>query len=60
MHGALGQDEVFAFEPSLILGGKAVVHNIVKRNVHVHLALLAQMGHREFLDREALAKKAFG
>lgn len=58
--GFLERDEVFAFEPSLMLGGAPALEHIVKRNVHVHLAVLAQLGYREVLDRQALAKKAFG
>jgi len=57
--GPLQADEVFAFEPSLIAGGKAQVESIAKRNIHVHLSLLAQFGHREILDRQVLTRKAF-
>ena len=58
--GQLGSDEVFAFEPSLMTGGEAKLENIEKRNVHIHLSVLSQLGHREVLDRAALTKKAFG
>jgi len=59
-HGPLAADEVFAFEPALALGGTAKLDNIAKRNMHVHLSVLAQLGHREILDRQALTRKAFG
>lgn len=58
--GPLASDEVLAFEPSLIAGGTPDIKSIAKRNVHVHLALLAQFGRRELLNRQALTKKAFG
>lgn len=58
--GPLDADDVFAFEPSLVAGGTPKLENIAKRNVHVHLSVLAQFGHREILDRQALTKKAFG
>lgn len=58
--GPVASDEVFAFEPALAAGGAAELDNIVKRNVHVHLNVLAQFGQREILDRQALTRKAFG
>ncbi|HET7795477.1 MAG TPA: GAD-like domain-containing protein [Rhizobacter sp.] len=58
--GPLAADEVFAFEPALVAGGSAKLGNITKRNIHVHLTVLAQLSHREILDREALTRKAFG
>jgi hypothetical protein len=58
--GPLAMDEVFAFEPALTAGGTAKLDNLAKRNIHVHLSLLAQLGPREILDRQALARKAFG
>ena len=58
--GALGHDEVFAFEPALVAGGTQKLEAIARRNIHVHLSVLAQFGHREFLDRHSLAGKAFG
>jgi hypothetical protein len=59
-HGALSRDEVFAFEPSLMIGGSRTIENGAKRNVYVHLSVLAQLGHRELLDSNGLARKAFG
>jgi len=58
--GDLGSDELFAFEPSLIAGGSAKLESIARRDVHVHLSLLAQFGHREILDGPALMRRAFG
>ena len=58
--GPLARDEVFAFEPALMAGGKATLDHIGKRNIHVHLSILAQFGQREILNRQALARKAFG
>jgi hypothetical protein len=58
--GPLSADDVFAFEPSLMVGGVPSVENTSKRNVHVHLSLLAQLGQREIVDRQAMMRKAFG
>lgn len=58
--GALAVDEVFAFEPALRAGGSANVGHLVRRNVHVQLSVLAQLGPHEILDRQALARRAFG
>lgn len=58
--GPLAQHEVFAFEPALLAGGKPALGTLAKRDVHVHHAVLAQFGHREVLDHDALAKRAFG
>lgn len=57
--GAIEHDEAYAFEPSLIAGGKRLLSNISKVNIHVHLDILAQLGHREILDHDALLRKAY-
>lgn len=57
--GALNPDEMFGFEPSLIVGGKTVFENINKVNIFVHLSVLAQFGKIEVLDHDALIRKAF-
>ncbi len=58
--GPLADGEVFAFEPALVAGGTRQLAHLAKRNVHVHLHVLAQFGQREILDRQALTRKAFG
>jgi hypothetical protein len=58
-YGPLGQSEVFGFEPALFLGGKQAINHINKVDIHVHLSILADFGHREILDRDALTQKAF-
>jgi hypothetical protein len=58
--GPLTSDEVFAFEPALVAGGSRKLDHLAKRNVHVHLNILAQFGQREVLDQQALTRKAFG
>ncbi|EDH5629292.1 TPA: DUF1851 domain-containing protein [Salmonella enterica] len=40
--GQLNSDEIFGFEPALILGGEADVSHVVKVNAQVHLALLRE------------------
>jgi hypothetical protein len=57
--GELKADEMFGFEPSLIVGGEAIFDNINKVNIFVHLSILAQFGQIEVLDHDALIRKAF-
>jgi hypothetical protein len=59
-YGPLEQNEVFGFEPALFLGGKQKLENVNKLDIHVHLSILADFGHREILNRKALIQKAFG
>jgi hypothetical protein len=58
--GPLAESEVFAFEPALAAGGAPKLESLAKRDVHVHVSLLSQLGPREFLDRQSLTHKAFG
>ncbi|GHA55059.1 T6SS immunity protein Tdi1 domain-containing protein [Photobacterium aphoticum] len=57
--GELADDEMFGFEPSLMLGGECLLSNISKVNIHVHLSILAQLGKIEVLDKDGLLSKAF-
>ena len=57
--GELEADEMFGFEPSLIIGGETIFENINKVNIFVHLSILAQFGQIEVLDHDALIRKAF-
>lgn len=57
--GPLGPDEIFGFEPALVVGGKALLKNLVKVNLHVHLSILLQLGERKILDHAALVRTAF-
>jgi len=57
--GELSPDEIYGFEPALSLGGKALVENLNKVNVHVHLSLLAELSPPEILSQKDLIKKAF-
>ncbi len=40
--GPVGEDEMYAFEPALCIGGKADLEHMVKLNMDVHLNLLGQ------------------
>ena len=42
--GPLRSDEVFGFEPALVLGGRMDLNNIRKLNMDVHLTILRQFG----------------
>lgn len=57
--GALAEDEMFTFEPALFLGGEQTLKTLNKVNVHIQLELLAEMGQRQVIDINGLAKKAF-
>lgn len=41
--GPLASDEIFGFEPALVLGGKVLLENIAKMNLDVHLTILRQL-----------------
>lgn len=41
--GPLAEDEMYAFEPALCIGGKADLEHMVKLNIDVHLTLLEQL-----------------
>jgi hypothetical protein len=58
--GALADNEMFTFTPTLALGGKSSLANLSKVNIHIHLDLLSQMVERQILDKRSLAKVAFG
>ncbi len=57
---ALKENEVFGFEPALFLGGKQTLDNLNKLDIQTHLSILADFGHREFIDDDELARRAFG
>jgi len=58
--GALKENEVFGFEPALFLGGEQTLDKLNKLDLQTHLSILADFGHREFIDEEELARRAFG
>lgn len=41
--GPVGEDEMYAFEPALCIGGKADLEHLVKLNMDVHLMILDQL-----------------
>ncbi|MEC6746417.1 GAD-like domain-containing protein [Pseudomonas qingdaonensis] len=42
--GPLGEQELYGFEPALVMGGKAVLGNLRKLQLDVHLTILRQFG----------------
>ncbi|MGE0905836.1 T6SS immunity protein Tdi1 domain-containing protein [Escherichia coli] len=40
--GQLNSDEIFGFEPALILGGRADISHVIKVNIQAHLTLLRE------------------
>ena len=41
--GPLEEDEVYGFEPALVLGGKMRLENLAKLKLDVHLTILRQL-----------------
>jgi hypothetical protein len=41
--GKLATDEMYGFEPALVLGGKMRIENLVKVNTDIHLTILRQL-----------------
>lgn len=41
--GPVGENEMYAFEPALCIGGKADLEHMVKLNMDVHLTILEQL-----------------
>ncbi|WP_394230431.1 GAD-like domain-containing protein, partial [Shewanella colwelliana] len=54
MHGALAENELFAFNPFLFMGGNKTVKDISKENIFVHLNLIADMGDMEVIDMASM------
>ncbi|CDL84811.1 GAD-like domain-containing protein [Xenorhabdus szentirmaii] len=42
-HGPLNTDEIFGFEPAIVLGGEIKLENVKKLNMHIHLDILRQL-----------------
>jgi hypothetical protein len=59
-HGPLGPDDMFTFKPVPFMGGKMLLETSDKVDIHIHLSILAQMGHKEVLDMRGLMRKGFG
>lgn len=45
--GALEPDEIYGFEPAIVLGGKFLLENLAKVNANVHLTILRQFAEPE-------------
>ena len=58
--GQLGPDEIYAFEPALVLGGKADLKNLRKVKAVEHLVMLAQLGERQIMRDIVKDAKAQG
>jgi hypothetical protein len=58
--GPLAADEMYGFEPALVLGGKADFKNLRKMKSVSHLVLLAQLGERKIMRDIVKDAKAQG
>ena len=58
--GPLAPDEIYGFEPALVLGGKADLKFLRKVKAVAHLMLLAQLGERTILNDIVQDLKAQG
>lgn len=45
--GQLEPDEVYGFEPAIVLGGKMLLENLVRIKLDVHLTILRQLANPE-------------
>jgi len=59
LHGPLEEDEMFAFEPSLVLGGGRLTNNLHKVNLYVHLDIILQLQPPQVIGIDDLADMAF-
>ncbi|XZY05744.1 type VI secretion system immunity protein, TaeI family [Acinetobacter baumannii] len=59
-YGPLSSNEVFGFEPALALGGKSVLQNLKKLDIHVHMAILKEFTNVYKTDLEGLGKILYG
>ncbi|RML45035.1 hypothetical protein APX70_200188 [Pseudomonas syringae pv. maculicola] len=41
--GCLNEDEMYGFQPALVLGGSITLQNLVKLDLEVHLTILHQL-----------------
>ncbi|CDH24226.1 T6SS immunity protein Tdi1 domain-containing protein [Xenorhabdus bovienii] len=41
-YGPLGENEIFGFEPAIILGGEIKFENVRKSDMHIHFDILRQ------------------
>ncbi|WP_279625511.1 T6SS immunity protein Tdi1 domain-containing protein [Xenorhabdus beddingii] len=41
-YGPLNENEIFGFEPAIILGGEIKLENVRKLDMHIHLDILRQ------------------
>jgi hypothetical protein len=53
-HGVLAENELFAFNPFLFMGGNGALEDISKENIFVHLNLIADMGDMEVIDMASM------
>jgi hypothetical protein len=58
--GPLAADEMYGFEPTLALGGKADLKNLHKVKAVEHLVILAQLGERQIMRDIVKDAKAAG
>ena len=58
--GPLAPDEMYGFEPALVIGGKADLKNLRKVKAVEHLVMLAQLGERQIMRDIVKDAKAQG
>ncbi len=49
-HGSLGENEIFGFEPSIVLGGEIKLENVRKLDMHIHLDILRQLSEPDIFE----------
>ncbi len=49
-YGSLGENEIFGFEPAIVLGGETKLENIRKLDMHIHLDILRQLSNPDIQE----------
>ncbi|MDC9581623.1 GAD-like domain-containing protein [Xenorhabdus sp. PR6a] len=49
-YGPLGENEIFGFEPAIILGGEIKLENVRKLDMHIHLDILRQFSDPDIME----------
>ncbi|WP_416776441.1 T6SS immunity protein Tdi1 domain-containing protein [Xenorhabdus budapestensis] len=49
-YGSLNENQIFGFEPALVLGGSITLNNIRKLDIYIHLDILRQFSSPEIVE----------
>ncbi|KMJ45723.1 GAD-like domain protein [Xenorhabdus khoisanae] len=49
-YGSLNENQIFGFEPAIILGDEAKLENVKKLDMHIHLDILRQLSEPDIIE----------